>query len=240
MILPFFSFQNIKIKLNTRTCMALKSSVVIFQALKPLRPQLPLQPQQPPWPQWPLQPHFIKKILLLMVGYLLATKSPILVFFLWNGSSRTQIFTDICTFSVGGCWVQLILNFWKLVDETQSQIIKYVSIWDTLSLNGTVCKFKIKVFWPSYKDLNFIRIFSPFILKVQNQIDINVHATIAIVGRFFFHSTVICSHLHLEWRPEQAVQGNNVCCFASLICFMPKVILNKSLGQLLFHFLFEK
>ena len=51
---------------------------------------------------------------------------------------------------------------------------------------------------------------------------------------FFFHSTVICSHLHLEWRPEQAVQGNNVCCFASLICFMPKVILYKSLGQL-FH-----
>ena len=55
---------------------------------------------------------------------------------------------------------------------------------------------------------------------------------------FFFHSTVICSHLHLEWRPEQAVQGNNVCCFASLICFMPKVILNKSLGQLLFHLKF--
>ena len=39
--------------------------------------------------------------------------------FLWNGSSKTQIFTDICTFSVGGCWGQLILFFWKLVDETQ-------------------------------------------------------------------------------------------------------------------------
>jgi hypothetical protein len=37
----------------------------------------------------------------------------------------------------------------------QSQIIKYVSIWDTLSLNATFCKFKIKVFWPY---LNFIRI----------------------------------------------------------------------------------
>ena len=55
-------FQNIKIKLNLRTCMTLKSSVVIFQAFEPLRPQWPLQPQQSPWPQWPLQPHFIKKI----------------------------------------------------------------------------------------------------------------------------------------------------------------------------------
>ena len=39
--------------------------------------------------------------------------------FLWNGSSKTQIFTDTCNFSVGGCWGQLILFFWKLVDETQ-------------------------------------------------------------------------------------------------------------------------
>ena len=57
-------------KLNSRTCMTLKCSVVIFQALEPLRPQ------------WPLQPHFIKnKILLLMVGYSLATKWPIQVLF---------------------------------------------------------------------------------------------------------------------------------------------------------------
>ena len=54
-------FQNIKIKLNSRTWMTLKSSVVIFQALEPLRPQWSLQPQQPLRPQWPLQPHFIKK-----------------------------------------------------------------------------------------------------------------------------------------------------------------------------------
>ena len=38
----FFPFQNIKIKLNSRTYMALMSSVVIFQAFKPLRPQWPL------------------------------------------------------------------------------------------------------------------------------------------------------------------------------------------------------
>ena len=55
-------FQNIKIKLNSRISMTLKSSVVIFQTLEPLQPQWPLQPQQPPWPQWPLQPHFIKNI----------------------------------------------------------------------------------------------------------------------------------------------------------------------------------
>ena len=55
-------FQNIKIKLNSNTWMNLKSSVVIFQALKPLQPQWPQWPQQPQWPQWPQQPHFIKKI----------------------------------------------------------------------------------------------------------------------------------------------------------------------------------
>ena len=33
-----FLFQNIKIKLNSRTPMTLESSAVIFQALKPLQP----------------------------------------------------------------------------------------------------------------------------------------------------------------------------------------------------------
>ena len=55
-------YPNIKIKLNSRTLMTLKPSVVIFQTLELLQPQWPLQPQQPPWPQWPLQPHFIKNI----------------------------------------------------------------------------------------------------------------------------------------------------------------------------------
>ena len=122
MILPidYFFFQNIKIKLNLRTCMTLKSSkVVIFQAFKPLRPQWPLQPQQPPWPQWPLQPHFIKKITgpdgwIPHVNQITNTG-----LFLWNGSSKTQIFTDICIFSVGSCWGQPILFFQKLVGETQ-------------------------------------------------------------------------------------------------------------------------
>ena len=47
--------------LNSRTWMTLKSSVVMFQALKTLQPHWPQQPQQPQWPQWPRQPHFIKK-----------------------------------------------------------------------------------------------------------------------------------------------------------------------------------
>ena len=39
-ILPqILFFQNIKIKLKTRTMMTLKSLLVIFQALKPLQPQ---------------------------------------------------------------------------------------------------------------------------------------------------------------------------------------------------------
>jgi hypothetical protein len=42
-------FQNIKIKLNSRTWMTLESSVVIFQALESL------------YPQGPRQPHFTKK-----------------------------------------------------------------------------------------------------------------------------------------------------------------------------------
>ena len=48
MILPKnYFFQNIKIMLNSIPWMTLKSSVVIFQALKPLQSQWPLQPQKP-------------------------------------------------------------------------------------------------------------------------------------------------------------------------------------------------
>ena len=40
--------------------------------------------------------------------------------FLWNGSWKTQLFTNIfCTLSDGGCWGRPMLLFWKLVDETQ-------------------------------------------------------------------------------------------------------------------------
>ena len=69
--------------------------------------------------QWPLKPHFIKKITPDDDWIPLATKSPILVFFGGMDHHKTQIFTDICTFSVGGCRGQLILFFWKLVEKTQ-------------------------------------------------------------------------------------------------------------------------
>ena len=112
-------FQNIKIKLNSRTWMTLKSSVVIFQTLEPLQPQWPLQPQQPPWPQWPLQPHFIKNITdcdgWIIPGTKMTNTGP----FLLNESSKIQFFTDISTISVGGCWGQPMLLFWKMIDETQ-------------------------------------------------------------------------------------------------------------------------
>ena len=104
-------FQNIKIKLNSRTWMTLKSSVEIFQTLEPLQPQWPPQPQQPPWPQWPLQPHFIKNITdcdgWIIPGTKMTNTGP----FLWNGSSKIQFFTDISTISVRGCWGQLMLYF---------------------------------------------------------------------------------------------------------------------------------
>ena len=87
-------FQNIKIKLNSNTWMNLKSSVVIFQALKPLQPQWPQWPQQPQWPQWPQQPHFIKKITvpdgLIISSTQMTNTSP----FMWNGSSKIKFFTD--------------------------------------------------------------------------------------------------------------------------------------------------
>ena len=75
--------------------MTLKSSVVIFQALKPLQPQWPQWPQKPQWPQWPQQLHFIKKITrpdgLIIPGTKMTNISP----FLWTGSSKLQFFTNI-------------------------------------------------------------------------------------------------------------------------------------------------
>ena len=94
MILKTF-FLNIRIKLNSDAWMTLKSSVVIFQALKPLQPQWPQWPQQPQWPQWPQQPHFIKIFTdpdgLIIPSTQMINTSPIL----WNRSSKIQYFTDI-------------------------------------------------------------------------------------------------------------------------------------------------
>ena len=91
-------FQNIKLKLKSNAWMTLKSSGVIFQALKPLQPQWPQWPQQPQWPQWPQQPHFIKKSTdpdgLIIPSTQMTNTSP----FLWNKSSKIQFFTEIWYF----------------------------------------------------------------------------------------------------------------------------------------------
>ena len=57
-----------------------------------------------------------------MVGSFLATKWPILIRFCWilHQKSKFSLISD--TSSVGGCWGQPILFFWKLVDETQMVI----------------------------------------------------------------------------------------------------------------------
>ena len=120
MILPQKTFfQNIKIKLNSNAWMTLKSSVVIFQALKPLQPQWPQWPQQPQWPQWPRQPHFIKKSTdpdgLIIPSTQMTNTSP----FFGMDHQKSNFLLIYDTLSVGGCWGQLMSFFWKLVDETQ-------------------------------------------------------------------------------------------------------------------------
>ena len=145
----FFSFQNIKIKLNSRSCMALRSSVVIFQALKPLRPQWPLQPQQPPRPQFhqtnycswwldtPWQPnhHYWS----IFVEWII--KNPNFQWYLYFFCRRLLRSADII-FLKTGWWnsniqisefqSHLQTNSSLHISTFQSQYIKYVSIWDTL------------------------------------------------------------------------------------------------------------
>ena len=99
--------------MNSRTWKTLKSTVVIFQALKPLQPHWPQRPLQPNWPQQPLKPNFPKKL------HKPGTKITNTGDFLWNGSSKIQFFTDFSTFSVGGCYGQPMLLFWKLIHESQ-------------------------------------------------------------------------------------------------------------------------
>ena len=98
-----YLFQNINVKLNSKTWMTLKSSIVIFQALKPLQPQWPRQPQQPQWPQWPQQPqwpqwlwqpHFIKNLTGLDVSINPGTKITYPGSSMWDGSSKIYYFID--------------------------------------------------------------------------------------------------------------------------------------------------
>jgi hypothetical protein len=91
-------FQNVKIKLNLRPWMTLNSSEVIFQALKPLQPHTPHQSPQSHWPHWPQQPlqsYFFKELPKTDGWIIPCTKMTNTAPFLWNGSSKIQIFTDI-------------------------------------------------------------------------------------------------------------------------------------------------
>ena len=150
-----FLSKNIEIKLISRTWMSLKSSVVIFQAFKPLQPQWPQQPQQPRWPQWPQQPHFTKELPepdgWIIPGTKMTSTGP----FLWDGSSKIQFFTGIwylfcwrllrpayVTFLKTGCKYQNVITsgiyrthyIYEIInpDTCQSQITLCISLWDTL------------------------------------------------------------------------------------------------------------
>ena len=105
MILPQKNvFQNIKIKLNLRTWMTLKSSVVIFQALELLQPNWPHRPLQPHWPLQPQKQNFTKKLAAPNDWFIPGTKMFNTGPFLWNGSSKIQFFTDIWYFF----WLRLL------------------------------------------------------------------------------------------------------------------------------------
>ena len=90
-----------------------------FPALTILQPLWPHRPQQPHWPHWSQLPYFIKELPdsdgLIISGTKKTNSDPLL----WNGSSNIQYFTDIWYLSVGGCWGQPMLLFWKLVGKTQ-------------------------------------------------------------------------------------------------------------------------
>ena len=75
-------------KLNSGTSMAMKSSVVIFQALEPLQPQ---------------KPYFIKELSDSYSWIIPGTKMTNTCPFLWNASSKIEFFTDFSTFSSRGC-----------------------------------------------------------------------------------------------------------------------------------------
>ena len=101
------------VKLNSKTWMTLKSSIVIFQALKPLQLQWPQQPQQPRWPQWPQQPHFIQQLPEPDGWIIPGTKMTSNGVFCWMDYQKSKFLLVYGTFSVGGCWGQPMLLFLK-------------------------------------------------------------------------------------------------------------------------------
>ena len=101
--------------------MTLKSSVVIFQALKPLQSQWPQWFQQPPWPQWPQQLHFIKKFTDpkgLIIPCTQMTYLFIFVYWLCERHGMISIKWHVFT------------SFWS--NQTWSNLIKHDQTWSTL------------------------------------------------------------------------------------------------------------
>ena len=114
-------FQNIKIKLNSNAWMTLKSSKVIFKNRETSAASLTsaasatslsslaspaLFPPRNSWSWW-FDHHWHQndQYWSLFVEWII--KNPLFHWYL------------VLTLSVGGCWGQQILLFWKLVDETQ-------------------------------------------------------------------------------------------------------------------------
>ena len=108
-------FQNIKIKMNSRTWMTLKSSVVIFQALELLQPHWPHQPLQPHWLLQPQKPYFTKVLPdpndWIIPGTKMTNTGP----FCEMDHQKSNFLLISDTLSVGGCWGQPMLFFWKMV-----------------------------------------------------------------------------------------------------------------------------
>ena len=95
--LILLTFQNIKMKLNSRTWMTLKSSVVIFQASEPLQPLDLISLCN--WPLPPQKPYFIKKHpdCCIIPSNKMTNTDP----FLWNGSTKSNFSLLSDTLSVG-------------------------------------------------------------------------------------------------------------------------------------------
>ena len=157
MILPQKNvFQNIKIKLNLRTWMTLKSSVVIFQALELLQPNWPHRPLQPHWPLQPQKLYFTKQTSWswwldhpwhqndqygpLFVEWII--KNPIfhwyLILFLSKAVEASQCYFFLKTgygtqkFLISAFQNHLQTKFNLHIFIHQSQFISAISIWDTL------------------------------------------------------------------------------------------------------------
>ena len=62
---------------------------------------------------------FSKNFLIPMVWSSMASKWPVLVIFCGMVHQKSKLSLIYGTISVGGCWGQPMLLFWKLVDETQ-------------------------------------------------------------------------------------------------------------------------